>query len=997
MGDNLFRATHADPQPEIAAHPDRQYENSVNVALVFQSEEEPYTIKCICGFIEDDGNTVLCEHCNTWQHIQCYYFPGLIVPEVHQCIDCLPRILDATGASQRQRRLLEPLNAGDDRKPKRSGIKGGRKSKVKEPSQANTPPNSGVVIANPPTPVNGLLGSEPWGQDHKSGSPRDYPPPNKRLKTLHKHHLSLGLDSSFTDPQQTKTMFDASKAVGITSPPRVPLAECPPNYFSPDFIRTHQTNTEFTLADANLYLDIGVSNILSSWLDDLDLFAAATNGRTHEDVFQHFPQPIEELESPIMKRVHCDTSVEFHGGHPTWPYVTVEKDLFTGDLVGELRGSIGLQDDYKTDPANRWEQLRHPDHFVFFHPILPIYIDCRSEGTLLRYARRSCRPNMKLETIITGAREYRFCLTATTDIPAGSEITIAWDTGHDQQLQESLSGASHSGETGKDYVRTWVETILAHFGGCACEKKQLDSMCWMAYFDRRLGAVGPDKLNVKALKPGRRRFNNKRSPTSTGRATNSRASSEALTYDHQDHDMEDHMSSSRSGRSISLALGAPDEASSVAPELSGREKRKLMQQEKLFDKLEAGEHQGHRRKKRSSASQSALATSNTVRIPPLVKKAQMLTAFLETAHGPAASSNLNPITPFPTQSRDNTQARSMSLSNSGATTPGSQDGTVANVPKCASSLRANSAHISSPRPTYANASTQTSIECEQDPATITMQRKPYRSLSQRLLQRSAFRGMQPTMSSKTKTSLDADAAGVSGNPLLLSSSEQANSPPLALVDFELKTCSEDVDMMDDTRSLTPAKLPSSPLPNSRIENDTNTSEHPTRPVVEHPDPPWTNGHGPYAEVKHTHRLSHSARLRVDLPQPPLFSSTLSSEPAIFATPGALQYPSHLSPSGPAITTPSRLPAKADTLVLQPTSVAGIGVTQPSPVKKKMSLSDYMNKRKSETPATEKTLVQPQQSGSVSAGFLVLKPSLSEIVSDGFIGHAGGTDSPHGEG
>jgi hypothetical protein len=36
-------------------------------------EEEDYTIKCICNYTDDDGNTVFCENCQTWQHIECYY------------------------------------------------------------------------------------------------------------------------------------------------------------------------------------------------------------------------------------------------------------------------------------------------------------------------------------------------------------------------------------------------------------------------------------------------------------------------------------------------------------------------------------------------------------------------------------------------------------------------------------------------------------------------------------------------------------------------------------------------------------------------------------------------------------------------------------------------------------------------------------------------------------------------------------------------------------
>ena len=72
--------------------------------------DEEYTIKCICGFKDDDGNTVYCERCNTWQHTECYYLDeGGVVPAKdvlssidHFCADCKPRPLDARAAIKRQ-------------------------------------------------------------------------------------------------------------------------------------------------------------------------------------------------------------------------------------------------------------------------------------------------------------------------------------------------------------------------------------------------------------------------------------------------------------------------------------------------------------------------------------------------------------------------------------------------------------------------------------------------------------------------------------------------------------------------------------------------------------------------------------------------------------------------------------------------------------------------------------------------------------------------------
>ena len=86
------------------------------------SDEEYTTIKCHCGVSADDGNTVLCETCDTWQHIICYYGSAQQVPDVHECVDCDPRTLARTGAAEKQQEQLERQQAmdivpGSPRKP----------------------------------------------------------------------------------------------------------------------------------------------------------------------------------------------------------------------------------------------------------------------------------------------------------------------------------------------------------------------------------------------------------------------------------------------------------------------------------------------------------------------------------------------------------------------------------------------------------------------------------------------------------------------------------------------------------------------------------------------------------------------------------------------------------------------------------------------------------------------------------------------------------------
>ncbi|KAJ4358715.1 18S rRNA maturation protein [Didymosphaeria variabile] len=83
-------------------HDQKPLTSTTRLSTSFEGDEEPYTTKCICGYSDDDGNTVLCESCDTLQHIQCYYESVGEVPDVHECGDCNPRPLDFVRAQKRQ-------------------------------------------------------------------------------------------------------------------------------------------------------------------------------------------------------------------------------------------------------------------------------------------------------------------------------------------------------------------------------------------------------------------------------------------------------------------------------------------------------------------------------------------------------------------------------------------------------------------------------------------------------------------------------------------------------------------------------------------------------------------------------------------------------------------------------------------------------------------------------------------------------------------------------
>jgi hypothetical protein len=58
--------------------------------------------RCRCGYNVEDGEMVMCEECDTWQHVVCYY-PNELVPAVHFCEGCGSKYQDAKHAAKRRK------------------------------------------------------------------------------------------------------------------------------------------------------------------------------------------------------------------------------------------------------------------------------------------------------------------------------------------------------------------------------------------------------------------------------------------------------------------------------------------------------------------------------------------------------------------------------------------------------------------------------------------------------------------------------------------------------------------------------------------------------------------------------------------------------------------------------------------------------------------------------------------------------------------------------
>lgn len=220
-----------------------------------EAELEPYTIKCTCHFEQDDGATVLCEECDTWQHIECYY-PTKVVPEVHICADCQPRAVDPKRTGERSRRRREQNGV-----PDRRGGGGGRRSVAKAPKKKPKDLNQLDPSSNGgPDPVKPVT---PSPSDRKHGAARDQPPPAKRPKTTHRastatpSQTEIRTPVSLVDAELRRAGADPADA-GVSPHDSTSEAHTPPNgrhaadYFAVEEVKPPKEEPEDSPPHADL-------------------------------------------------------------------------------------------------------------------------------------------------------------------------------------------------------------------------------------------------------------------------------------------------------------------------------------------------------------------------------------------------------------------------------------------------------------------------------------------------------------------------------------------------------------------------------------------------------------------------------------------------------------------------------------------------------------------------------------------------------------------------
>ncbi|KAI2607351.1 uncharacterized protein GGS25DRAFT_329786 [Hypoxylon fragiforme] len=848
-------------------------------------EEEPYTIKCICSFSDDDGNTIYCETCDTWQHIECYY-PDTVDEALredfaHSCVDCKPRLLNHQGAHERQvlRRSKPSTTEASERKPKRPPTKNNkRKTKTTDLSiNGHTSSDTNTKHSHEHSSIHQHKKSKSTHRQSQSTSshfPKRSPSYGEKSGNHHGHPPSPA-----TTPPDVQHEFETQYSTALSS--------------------LYKDDRDVSIVRTNSFASLSISNVLSLWLRDHDKLRAET-GWNFDDVFQSLPPNIDSIKtSPHIesKKLNVGTDGVLH-----MQFLTMSQPVDKDVPLIELNGQIGIQKDYCEDPGNRWQELSCPLPFVFFHPMLPIYIDTRKEGSFARYIRRSCKPNSVLDTYLSDSSEYHFWLVSDRRIGPSEQITIPWVFNLQKDVARRWAQLLGLGDedlgTQPEYnkkeidtyqsISSWVHAIMSVYGGCACG---LGPDCAFARFHRTyiLKPQQQSKDTKMAKKKTRKAKTNALSPTSTGHATNSRAPSEG----HGDEGVENDSGSSRSKPPSRDMTPAPRQGSfdtlGVLTELTDRDKRKVQMVEDSFRRMEL--QQPPRKKKRTSDG-----TGNSSSV---IKPKSRGSISHETLGINGASER---------RYIDAGTSRSMSDSSSSAISPNTTkiDPTSHDPPNNARSIPSWRAS-QDPRSEYCDASAQTDPVDGEWFSKVEQTAKPKRrvvSLSKRLLEsRHRLRADEDQRRKTLSTTVEMDIESPireQGHIITpkVPEREKAASPPHMVAPADI-----DIPMMDGSIS------PKESRPSQCLSA-----------VV-------------------TPMKTKSSDLRVQMPPVPAFNS---STVPIVTTP--------LSATGMSSQSPfstSNIPNTFPT-----SSVNGVTV-QPSPIKKKLSLSDYTKSRMNKAAAAAK--------------------------------------------
>lgn len=381
-------------------------------------EDSSGEINCICEISEDDGFTICCDKCDTWQHLVCVQLTDENLPVEYYCPKCSPRLLDVSKAKEIQRHRREELAKRSYKKKKPAAAS----HKKKE----NTNGSNGNILGRVSTTM-----EKAAVQGHgKLLSPKEMysHPSRKRGPRASQATNTTGSHPPSQPPAVGSAGFSNTIITVAPGTPTVPAsthrggAENDVDYdisdkkYKHDFIDI--CSDQYTGRPVQIFIEN-----LASQTSEHPALQGELRANYAREKFASIDLPkISVCQLPDSSGLYSSSE------HPRWSLV-LETSVSPGELVTIYKGEVVLTKSRQNESKPQLDVLRSPQLYVLFHPSLPIYIDARKWGSEARFIRRSCRPNLEIRTVVVDHSQVCFGLFAKTAIRPGTQLTLSWDWG----------------------------------------------------------------------------------------------------------------------------------------------------------------------------------------------------------------------------------------------------------------------------------------------------------------------------------------------------------------------------------------------------------------------------------------------------------------------------------------------------------------------------------------------------------------------------------------
>ncbi|GBC01871.1 hypothetical protein RclHR1_04360016 [Rhizophagus clarus] len=378
--------------------------------------EDTDEIRCICGDSDDDGYTIQCDNCYTWQHIKCMKVdPSVKEYKCHNCSDI----------------KIE------------KSLKDGKKSKKYQKIRRET--ESGVYSSVPQMSESSITGTSNKSRNRSSD-----------LSFVMKERQSSSHSKEY-EPIEKNII--TSKAVEELFPKI--YSQYQHRKRSMSLSSTSKTDNEHNRDDNQETLSIRSTS-------------------PSLEIGNPFNMEKESLARPFMKTIVKQVRPKVLKKNSNCYGLFAETNISPGLFIVEFKGEVCLKSDYKANESNQYSLLGVTQPFVLFYPVLNLCVDARRVGTEARFIRRSCHPNAETRTIVVpGGDEVHLGIFSKFEILKGREITIGWDW-ESNHIANSIAQMQDSNFENDDDENTLVKkrdeigkitAAILRLTECACENK----------------------------------------------------------------------------------------------------------------------------------------------------------------------------------------------------------------------------------------------------------------------------------------------------------------------------------------------------------------------------------------------------------------------------------------------------------------------------------------------------------------------------------------------